>query len=154
LRHRTEVSGSTLFVSCPDVLPLADLPILGSISSTSTDTEIGTVLELVRCSSRGGSLRVLPVGPNAESVRTLGRRLARILRECSFPNGHPLVLLMRENLGKVLGQYVTEWGTLPLTLLVIDEVPVRTAQYVHVGRLHDKVLPVSFYGLNEPGDAP
>jgi ethanolamine utilization protein EutA len=59
--------------------------------------------------------------------------------------------LVRENIGKVLGHYVTEWGALPLNLVVIDEVAVRDAQYARVGRPHSQVVPVSFYGLNEPG---
>jgi ethanolamine utilization protein EutA len=49
---------------------------------------------------------------------------------------------------------VSEWGALPLCLVVIDEVPDRDAQYLHVGRSHDQVVPVSFYGLNSQGDAP
>jgi ethanolamine utilization protein EutA len=63
-------------------------------------------------------------------------------------------LLVRENLGKVLGHYVTQWGTLPLNLVVIDEVAVRDAQFVQLGALRSQVVPVSFYGLNEQGDSP
>jgi ethanolamine utilization protein EutA len=62
--------------------------------------------------------------------------------------------LLRENLGKVLGHYATEWGALPVDLVVLDEVAVRNAQYARVGRPRDQVVPVSFYGLNEPGDSP
>ena len=87
-------------------------------------------------------------------MRELGGRLARALRELAFPAALPLVLLVRENAGKVLGHYVTEWGGLPLGLVVIDEVTARDAQYVHLGRPHDQVVPVSFYGLNNQGDAP
>jgi ethanolamine utilization protein EutA len=107
---------------------------------------------LVRRSARGGCLRVVIAG--ADAVRALGQRLAGFLRESAFPAGHPLVLLMRENFGKVLGHYVTDWGRLPLNLLVIDEVADRSAQYLHVGRLRDQVLPVSFRGLNQPGETP
>ena len=56
--------------------------------------------------------------------------------------------------GKVLGHYVTEWGGLPLGLVVIDEVTPRDAQYVHLGQPRDQVVPVSFYGLNNQGGAP
>ena len=30
---------------------------------------------------------------------------------------------------------------------MIDEIPVRDAQFVNVGRARDGVVPVSFYGL-------
>jgi ethanolamine utilization protein EutA len=59
---------------------------------------------------------------------------------------------MQENLGKVLGNYVTEWGALPLKVVVIDEVPIRDAQYVHIGVSRDGSVPVSFFGLNDQGD--
>lgn len=65
---------------------------------------------------------------------------------------HPLVFVVQENLGKVLGQYVTRWGALPLRVLVIDEVPLRDAQYVQIGSPHSQVVPVSFYGFLPHGD--
>ncbi len=82
-------------------------------------------------------------------MRALGQRLARLCRALAFPTEHPLVLLVSENLGKVLGHYVTEWGALPLNLVVIDEIARRDAQYVQIGRLRDQVVPVSLYGLRE-----
>lgn len=60
---------------------------------------------------------------------------------------------MEENLGKVFGHYVTRWGALPMQILVIDELALRDAQYVHVGLPHHQVVPVSFYGLLPPGDS-
>jgi ethanolamine utilization protein EutA len=154
LRHTTEISGSTLFLTHPNALPLADVPILGTLGPDTSDADFGSALDLVRRSARGGCLRVALPRADAAGVRALGQRLARILRESAFPAAHPLVLLMRVNFGKILGHYVTDWGRLPLDLLVIDEVADRSAQYLHVGRLRDQVLPVSFRGLNEPGETP
>jgi hypothetical protein len=38
-----------------------------------------------------------------------------------------VVLLVRENLGKILGQLVTNWGAFPAKIVVIDEVePARS----------------------------
>jgi ethanolamine utilization protein EutA len=102
-------------------------------------------------SRRGGALRVELDGSGAGPVRELGGRLATALRALAFPAAHPLVLLLRENAGKTLGHYVTEWGHLPLSLVVIDEVAVRDAQYVHLGRPREQVVPVSYYGLNKAG---
>jgi ethanolamine utilization protein EutA len=56
--------------------------------------------------------------------------------------------LVKENLGKTLGHYVTAWGALPLRLVVIDEVSARDAQFLRLGRLREQVVPVSFYGTS------
>jgi ethanolamine utilization protein EutA len=148
LHHATEISGSTLFLPRPETLPLSELPILGTLSDTSTDVQMRDVVALVRHGPRGGGVRVILEDAGSASVRAFGRRLARVLREGAFPAELPLVLLLKENLGKVLGHYVTEWGALPLNLVVIDEVAVRDAHYVHVGAPRDQVVPVSFYGLH------
>jgi ethanolamine utilization protein EutA len=154
LRHSTEVSGSTLFLPHPEVLPLADVPILGSLNAASSDATIRDVLDLVRRSTAGGCIQVSIGEHGAAAVHALGQRIRHVLQEASFPAGHPLVLLVRENLGKVLGHYVTAWGTLPLRLVVIDEVAPRDAQYARIGAPRGPVVPVSFYGLNEQGDTP
>jgi ethanolamine utilization protein EutA len=83
----------------------------------------------------------------AASLRELGGRLSAELRAWGYPADRPLVLLVNKNLGKVLGHYVTAWGTLPISLIVIDEVEARSAQYVRIGRPRGQVVPVSFYGL-------
>jgi ethanolamine utilization protein EutA len=152
LRHTTEVSGATLFLGAPALLPLADLPILGCLRADATPSQISDVLALVRRSSRGGCVQVRLGGHEASMVRGLGQRISQVLQEDAFPATHPLVLLVQENLGKVLGQYVTRWGALPLHLLVIDEVVLRDAQYVQIGAPSDHVVPVSFYGILPKGD--
>jgi ethanolamine utilization protein EutA len=154
LRHSTEVSGSTLFLPRPEILPLADVPILGSLQPGDDAAQVRNLVELARRTRRGACLRVTVGAEDALAVRELGRQLARALRNTAFPADQPLVLLVRENLGKVLGQYVTEWGALPLTLVVIDEVTLRDAQYAHIGAPRGPIVPVSFYGLNESRDGP
>jgi ethanolamine utilization protein EutA len=152
LRYNTEVSGSTLFLPQPDWLPLVDIPLLGSISPETTDEQLETLLEFVRRSPRGGGLFVTLPPHDGVTVRALGQRIAHSCRALAFPAKHPLVLLVSQNLGKVLGHYVTEWGKLPLNLVVIDEIAPRDAQYVQIGRLRDQVVPVSLYGLRETSE--
>ena len=152
LRHTTEVSGATLFLGAPAILPLRDLPILGCLRADSTQSQIRDVLALVRRSSRGGCVQVRLGSHETSVVRGLGQRISQVLQQDAFPATHPLVLLVQENLGKVLGQYVTRWGALPLHLLVIDEVVLRDAQYVQIGAPRDQVVPVSFYGILPKGD--
>ncbi len=148
LRHATEVSGSTLFLPRPEILPLVDVPILGSLSEVTRAARIGELLDLVRRSVRGGCLQVRVSETGATIVRELGQRLAHVLQESAFPANHPLVLVVQENVGKILGQYVTRWGALPLNLMVLDEISLRDAQFTQIGAPHGQVVPVSFYGLN------
>jgi ethanolamine utilization protein EutA (predicted chaperonin) len=82
-------------------------------------------------------------------VRETGERLRAALESAQFPTDRPLVLLVRENVGKALGQYVTRWGSQPWRLVVIDEVSARDAQYLRIGRSRSGIVPVSFYGLND-----
>lgn len=147
LRHGTQVSGSTIFLSNPGVLPLADVPILGAITDVTPDNQMRAAIELVRRTGRGGGLRVELTNPGSASVRALGTRLGQMLADAGFPRHHPLVILVSDNVGKTLGQYVTQWGKRPLNLVVIDEIDVRDGHYVHLGVPRDQVIPVSFYGL-------
>ncbi len=147
LRHLTRLSGSTLYLPRPGLLPLADLPIFGRISSASTDEEIHASLDLVRRSSRGGCLAVSLAGRGLVAVKELAGRLGQALRALDFPTFLPLVLLVPDNVGKALGGYVTGWGRLPVTLIVLDEVSPRGARFVQIGRMEEQVVPVSFYGM-------
>jgi ethanolamine utilization protein EutA len=146
LRHSTLISGNTVFLAAPERLPLANIPILGTLASESGDLD--QMLDWIARSPVGGCLRV-EVGASGDAVRRLGTRIGEAVDKRRFSSDHPLVLLVRENIGKLLGEYVTAWGARPLHLLVIDELDIRAAQFVHVGALRDRVLPVSFFGMNE-----
>lgn len=149
MRHCTDVSGSTLFLPHPDILPLSDIPVFGTIKSESAGDQILALLDLVRHSTRGGCLIIELTSPSAADVREIGERLSAILDSLHFTADQLLVLLVRENIGKALGNFVTNWQQRPLNLIVIDEVPPRDAQYLRLGRPHRGNVPVSFYGLND-----
>ena len=84
------------------------------------------------------------------TIRPAGNKNAVLpMLAASVLTDQPLVLLVAENVGKVLGNYITEWGALPLNLVVVDEIAAPRAQYVRIGRLHKQVVPVSFYGLHD-----
>jgi ethanolamine utilization protein EutA len=153
LRHNMEISGTTLFLPRPELLPLPELPVLGRVSPVTPDADLADLLDRVRHSPRGGCLFVSLASVDAATVRTLGGRIALALRQIAFPAQHPLVLLVEQNLGKVLGQYASDWGRLAVDLAVIDEVAVRDAHFVQIGQLRDQVVPVSYHGLHEPGEA-
>jgi len=147
LLHATQISGNTLFLPEPEMLPLRNVPILGRVDVKSTDGQIRDILQLVSRSPLGGCVQVVAGGGAAE-VAGLGERIAISLAAIGYPRERPLVLLVEENVGKALGQYVSRWGSTPLRLMVLDEIAIRDARYVQIGGLHDQIVPVSFYGMN------
>ena len=153
LRNASEVSGNTLYLPRTELLPLTDIPILGSLEQTSDPSEIRESLKLVARSSRGGCLRIALGSSNLTDVRTLGNRLADAVSQITWQPGQPLILLVQENVGKTLGNYVTRWGTLPVDVIVVDEVSDRDAHFVQIGLPHHDVVPVSYFGMYETGDA-
>ena len=148
LRNLTRLSGSTLYLPRPELLPLVDLPIFGRISAASTREEITAALALVRRSARGGCLVVALERPAPALVKQLAGRIGEALRAVDFPGALPLVLLVRDNVGKALGGYVSDWGRLPVTLIVLDEVEPAGARFVQIGRVEQQVVPVSFHGMS------
>jgi ethanolamine utilization protein EutA len=149
LRYSTQVSGSTLYLSDAGILPLRDVPIFGAIDQSLPEPQWQTTLQLLRHSANGACFRILLHDIRAEAVRTLGRRIGAELRAAGVPRSQPIVILIVGNVGKTLGHYITEWGSRPQALVVVDEIAAPDAQFVHIGRLHDRVVPVSFYGLQE-----
>ncbi len=148
LRHAVQLSGSTVYLPKPEVLPLSDLPILGRIAPSSTGEQIRDILVLVQKSPRGGCVQVDTERFGLGSVTAFGEKIARILQAIQFSPAHPLVFVLFENVGKVLGNFISRWGSLPLNLVVLDEIEVRDARFVQIGRMHDQIVPVSFYGMN------
>ncbi len=129
------------------MLPLRNLPILGGVTANSTEEQIRDILQLVARSPAGGCLQVVAAG-GASEVSALGGKMASALAAVGFPSNRPLVLVVEENVGKALGQYVSRWGSTPLELMVLDEIAIRDARYVQIGSLHNQVVPISFYGMN------
>jgi ethanolamine utilization protein EutA len=147
--HSTEVSGTTLFLRDRGVLPLRDLPIVAHLPSDAGEASFGDALALARRSARGAGIQVShrpATRMTLDDVRRLGTSLARASAAVPPPDGLPIVLLLAENVGKAVGSYASDWGRSPLNLIVIDEIPVRDAQFVNIGRDRNGIVPVSFYG--------
>lgn len=149
--HSTEVSGTTLFLRDRGALPLRDLPVVAHLPSDAGEATFAEALALARRSARGACIQVShgrETRMTLDDVRGLGTSLARASAAVPPPDGLPIVLLLTENVGKAVGSYASDWGRSPLNLIVIDEIPVRDAQFVNIGRDRNGVVPVSFYGMH------
>ncbi len=145
--HGTEVSGATLFLPDPAILPLSDLPILGTIGTEIRDDELTALLDLAARAAEGACLRVGGADVSTPRVKALGQRLAAHLSQECTGHDRPLVLLTAGNIGKTLGQYATHWGKLKTALVVIDEIADRRAHFATIGKPRNGLVPVSFHGL-------
>ncbi len=145
--HGTEVAGATLFLPHPEILPLTDLPILGTIGTETRDDELTALLDLAARAAEGACLRIAVEDVSTPTVKALGQRLAAHLSQKRAGRDRPLVLLAAGNFGKTLGQYSTRWGQLKTALVVIDEIAERRAHFATVGKPRNGLVPVSFHGL-------
>ena len=147
--HSTDISGATVFHSDKIGLPLRDLPILGTFDMQTPVSRLNNLLTIARRHPAGVCLRLASdTPPNLATIRATGERIATALEEVRLPPELPLIILTDHNIGHTLGSYITRWGTLPVNLMVLDEVPVRDARFVRIGLPHNIVFPVSFYGMS------
>ena len=147
LRHATRISGASIHLPAPRLLPLTDLPIVATLEPASNDAAVAAALGLARRSGVGAAVRVRGLAPTADAVRAFGRRLAAVLESLPWRADRPLVLLLDTNCGQALGQCATRWGGLAVELVIVDELDLPAARWVSLGRERDGVVPVSFHGL-------
>ncbi|OLC33744.1 MAG: hypothetical protein AUH28_10255 [Acidobacteria bacterium 13_1_40CM_56_16] len=151
--HGTEVSGTTPYLPDPGVLPLRDLPIVArlrmdaSAASVPSIEDVQQAVDMAARGMRGGCIEIDGAGTDFGTVKKLGTNLAAALRKTGFPGDRSVVLLVPQNVGKTVGSYASDWGRLPVKLIVIDELSSRNSRFVSLGAMRDNVVPVSFYGM-------
>ena len=148
--NNTEISGTTLFLSGSETLPLRDLPVVATLAADADVPALCDALRLAGRSRRGACLQLIwPTShPSFEAVKRLGAAMSSALDEADLPDDASIVILTTANVGKALGNYATAWRTTGRKLMIIDEIPERKAHFVNLGRMRNGVVPVSFYGMN------
>jgi len=145
--YGTLVSGTTLYLPNPGLLPLRDLPIVARLRMDASAEDVQQAVDMAGRGMRGGCIEIDGAGTDFGTVKKLGTRLAAALRKTGFPCGRSLVLLVPQNVGKTVGSYASDWGRLPVKLIVIDELASRNSRFASLGAMRDNVVPVSFYGM-------
>ncbi len=125
--HNVEISGTSVHLSRPDLLPLGGLAIVHEAMALR----------------HGGCLALDTADLSLDELKRVATQLG-----AKLPPQTRLVVILRENRGKVFGSYATQWGTRADTLVVLDEIRVPRARFVSIGRPVHQVVPVSFYGLD------
>ncbi len=145
--HSCEVSGTSLYLPEPGLLPLRDVPIISRLPLHADGASLSRALDLARHRPQGACLQLLGASSTLAELRSFAQRLREALQHSALPASQPLVLLLEANVGKTLGQFASDWGRLPQRLLVVDEIAPRPAQFIHIGRPYQQMVPVSFFGL-------
>jgi ethanolamine utilization protein EutA len=145
--HSTEISGSTVYLPRPDCLPLRDLPIIAKLAADSPAEQWQNALALAAKRQQGACIQITACNNTLEQVRALATLIKHALHTSINEPSQPIVILVEANIGKALGNYISNWGQLDYNLIVIDEVALRDAHFVHIGRTQQGMIPVSFYGL-------
>jgi ethanolamine utilization protein EutA len=146
--HSTEISGNTVYLPKQDCLPLRDMPIIAKLAADSSIEQWQNALALAAKRQSGACIQITACNNSLEQVRALASLIQHALKANIHAPSQPIVLLLEANIGKALGNYVSDWGQLDYNLIVIDEVTLRDAHFVHIGRTHQGMIPVSFYGLS------
>lgn len=138
--YMTELSGSTIFISNPEVLPLRDIPVVKpadhglSMDEAMIREAVLHGLELVDIDPEGEPhpvALVLDVGnPRFEEIKRLSAGIARAF---GSEWKAPIVIVARGDFGKVLGQtLVNDTGAL-VPIVCIDQVDVSDGDYIDIG---------------------
>ena len=143
--HGTEVSGATPYLPNPDMLPLRDLPIVARLRLDASAEDVEQAINMAARGTRGGCIEIDAADADFGRVKNLGTSIATALHR--FPEERSLVLLVPQNVGKTIGSYASDWGRLPVKLIVIDELPSRNSRFVSLGAMRNNIVPVSFYGM-------
>ena len=150
----TKISGTTMFLPQHPQLPIRNVPMVGQVSAdfSTIEAEIQTMkdlriaLELASDQKKGACLQICTKEKNVASIKKLGKSLAQIRQKLKASDS-PLIILIPDNFGKTLGNYLTSFVAQNENVFVIDEIALTNANFVNIGRLAGQVLPVSFYGL-------
>ena len=146
--HSTEISGNTLYLPNPSCLPLRNLPIIAKLADDSSIEQWHNAFALAVKQQHGACIQIVACNNALEQIRTLSLQIKHALHASKYKPSQPIIILVEANIGKALGNYICDWGQSQYNLIVIDEVALRNAQFVHIGRTHQGMIPVSFFGLN------
>lgn len=143
--HNHTLSGSSIYRPAGLELPLPQLAILGTLSPLLSDTELEERIRVGLKLETGCAFRVESVPERFDELKVFAGRLHRIF--AASTSKAPVVLLLSANIGKTLGNMLTQWGQSGMRLLVLDEVEPKQSQFVHIGGAVKGIVPLSFYGI-------
>ena len=164
-QYTIQVSGSTIFLSPLDVVPLRNVPVVApDLSMDGADLDSAGVGAAVRAAITRHDL-LDAESPVALAFRWGGSATFRRLQafcggvvegmRSSLERGHPLVLVSDGDIGGLLGLHLREDMGLSIPVISIDGVELREFDYIDIGSLipTSGAVPVVIKSLVFPASA-
>ena len=146
-QYTIQVSGSTIYLSPPDVVPIRNIPVVippFAWHDEDEDFSANHVTDVIRDALRRFDL-VDGRGPVALAAAWQGSATyKRIKAFCSgaveamrphLARGQPLILVFDSDIGGLLGLHIREEMQLTLPIISIDGVELREFDYIDIGAL-------------------
>ncbi|HYS49828.1 MAG TPA: ethanolamine ammonia-lyase reactivating factor EutA, partial [Xanthobacteraceae bacterium] len=164
-QYATQISGSTIFVSPLDVLPLRNVPVIApdlalaeTVDPAAVASAVGAALKHLDLAQADGPVAVfVPWRGSATFARldALCRGVAAGLSPV-LARGHPLVLAGDGDVGGLLGIHCRDELKLLSPIVSIDGLELQQFDYIDIGALlqNSGAVPVVIKSLIFPGAAP
>lgn len=137
-----ELSGNSIYISNDFELAIGNIPVVGHFHY---EDNLEQLYELVESTKKIGGTAALYISFSKINLENI-KKLSLIFRSYLSPQ-MKMVLILEPNIGKTLGSYISNWGQEKLSLLVLDQINPKPAQFVHIGNWVEGCLPVTFFGI-------
>lgn len=141
-QYTVQLSGDTIFLSDPDILPMRSIPVVAvrGIGHPPTAAEIAEIvrrgIERFDLAAGEDGLFALGVhwhhGADYASLRELCEGIVSALPQ--IRNGHALVLVLDADVAGIVGALLQQEFGVPGAIVCIDQVLLREFDYIDVGR--------------------
>ena len=157
-QYTVQVSGNTIFLSHPEVLPLRNLQVITphieqreTINAADIEAAIAKALQRfdMQDAERAAALAIhWEIGPSYPLIRTLAEGVAGAMRE-HVDQGHPLVLVFDADIAKLVGNILDKEIMPGIGIISIDGIDLRDFDFIDIGEeLPDaKAVPVVIKSL-------
>ncbi len=161
-QYTTQVSGSTIYVSPLDVLPLRDVPVIVPDLRLEDEIDPYVIGAAILCELRkldldgGTAVAVFVRWKGSATFRRLDafcRGLAQGLQP-TLEHGHPLIIVGDSDVGGLMGMHCRQEMKLNNPIVSIDGLQLTQFNFVDIGSVLDTsgAVPVVIKSLIFPGD--
>jgi ethanolamine utilization protein EutA len=161
-QHTVQVSGSTLYVSPLDILPLRNLPVIApnlalddeDVDSAAIADALGLALERLDLGTGNTAVAVFIPWRGSATFQRLDAFCRGIFAGMAalLARGHPLVLIGDSDIGGLIGMHCREELRLTTPIVSIDGLDLKEFEYVDIGTMLDSsgAVPVVIKSLIFP----
>jgi ethanolamine utilization protein EutA len=140
-QYTIQVSGNTIFLSHPDVLPVRNVPVAavrGIVTASAAIVTAATRAALARLDADHGGVAALavewPHGTDYASLAALCEGLAAALVR-GDESSEPVLIVLDADIANIVGRLLRDEFGLRAPIVCIDEVELREFDYVDLGAL-------------------